>query len=429
VNQAKWITLAVGAATALVLSACTGAPPDKPSAGGGAGGSNRITYLIAQPDTPEQLAAIKEDVAAFEKSSGVTVKLNVVPLDSLETVLQTQLRSGNGPDVFDYDPGPGSAGVLAKAGLLYDLTERYKSQNYAMYPWTTAKVTFDNKILGVPDQIEEVGLFYNKDLLSEYGLSAPTSLADLRTTAAQVKAHGVIPIAFGDKEGWEGGHVLSISLTSMVGAEAAQALVAGKADWSAPGPVAAIKVWQDFDASGFLPKSAEAIDYNNANALFFSGKAAMNPTGTWLVQNIVTTVKADVGFMTFPGPDGPGTPVGDIGAGHFMSATSQDPQAALKFLDWFASTEHGRWELSQSMIPAFPIDTAGLDIAPLFAGVIASTASFADSSTGVGGDIGINVSDAFNDAMVDGMQGLFAGTRTPQDVGNRLQAVMSKGSS
>jgi raffinose/stachyose/melibiose transport system substrate-binding protein len=420
------ITLAVGAATAVALSACTGAPPSKPSASSGAVGSKKVTYLIAQPDTPEQLAAIKDDVANFEKSAGVKVKLNVVPLDSLETVLQTQLRSGNGPDVFDYDPGPGSAGVLAKAGLLYDLTERFKSHNYPMYQWTTDKVTFDGKILGVPDQIEEVGLFYNKDILSKHGLAAPTSLEDLKTIAAKLKAKGVIPIAFGDKEGWEGGHVLSISLASMVGAERAQALVEGTADWSAPGPVSAIKVWKDFDDQGFLPKSAEAIDYNNANALFFSGKAAMNATGTWLVQNIVTTVEADIGFMTFPAPGGPGTPVGDIGAGHFMSANPQDPEAALQFIDWFSSKEHGRWELGQSMIPAFPIDTAGLDVAPLFAGVIESTASFADSSGGVGGDIGINVTDVFNDAMLDGMQGLFAGTRSPQEVGKRLQAAMAK---
>ena len=33
-------------------------------------------------------------------------------------MLQTQLRSGEGPDVFSYDTGPGFAGALAKAGLV-----------------------------------------------------------------------------------------------------------------------------------------------------------------------------------------------------------------------------------------------------------------------------------------------------------------------
>jgi raffinose/stachyose/melibiose transport system substrate-binding protein len=425
VKKASQICVAVCGAGLMALSACTGAAPES-SAATGADGSNTVKYLIAQPDTPEQLAAIKEDIANFEQASGVSVDLDVVPLDSLETILQTQLRSGNGPDVFDYDPGPGSAGVLAKAGLLYDLTDRFDSQRYPMYDWTTAKVTFDGKIVGVPDQIEEVGLFYNKDLLAKYGLSAPTSLEDLKAIATQLKGDGIIPLTLGDKEGWEGGHVLSISLASMVGAQTAQALVAGTSDWSAAGPVSAIKVWKDFDDMGFLPKYAEAISYNNANALFFSGKGAMNPTGTWLVQNIVTTMKDDVGFMDFPAPGGAGVPVGDIGAGHFMSAHPQDVDAALAFIDWFASEDHGRWELSQSMIPAFPTDTKGLKMSPLFAQVVDSIASFADSSTGVGGDIGINVTDAFNSAMLDGMQGLLAGTRTPQDVGDSLQAVVEK---
>ena len=42
-------------------------------------------------------------------SNGITVKLDVVPSENVKTILQTQLRSNDGPDVFNYDTGPASA--------------------------------------------------------------------------------------------------------------------------------------------------------------------------------------------------------------------------------------------------------------------------------------------------------------------------------
>src|SRR5690554_5408172 len=124
---ARWAAIVIG--VGLLATACTGGgSPARPEAGGD---SNTITYLIGQPEDAEQLDLIKQDIATFEKDNpGVKVDLNVMPNDNLRAVLQTQLRSGEGPDVFGYDTGPGFAGVLADAGLLYDLTDAYDKYNW-----------------------------------------------------------------------------------------------------------------------------------------------------------------------------------------------------------------------------------------------------------------------------------------------------------
>lgn len=418
----KKSVLAAASAAALMavaLSGCTG------GVGGGSAsaGGKTITYMIAQPDTPQELNAVKADVKRFESASGVTVKLDVVPGDSVRTLLQTRLRSGNGPDLFTYGPGPGMAGALAKAGLLYDLTDSYAKYKWPIYSWAKPGVTYQGKLYGLPDQIEQVGVFYNKDLFTKLGIAEPTTVAELSAAAATIKDAGVIPFAAGNKEAWEAGHLLSMSLASQVGSKESAKLVQNKSSWASDGVVKALDVWDRFRQAGYLPPTPNAVSYDNSNALFYSGKAAMDPTGTWLIQDFAGTVKFKVGFMPFPGPDGKGIFSTDVGGGTFMSATSKNTVSSIKFLNYLASEQHGQWEVSQYNIPAFPVKAAVDGIDPLFQKVVTDNADYAKGSTDVGYNIDVNETDVFNKAMYDNMQGLLGGTSTPKQVAQALQTA------
>lgn len=417
-------SLVVGGAlismAAMVLSGCaTGSGNVKSSS---AGSGTEVNYLIGQPDTPEQLAAIKADLANFTKESGVKVNLQIVPNNSARTLIQTRLRSGEGPDVFQYDTGPGFAGVLAKAGLLYDLTDHVQQANWPVYQWARGAVTFDGKMYGIPDQIEEVGLFYNKTMFDQMGLKPPSTMAALDADATALKAAGKIPFAAGDKEGWEGGHLLSMALSSRVGSEAMQKYVTNQSDWNSAPVVDSLDTWSTFQKNGWLPPSPSAITYDNSNALFYSQKAGMDPTGTWLIQDFKTAAKFDVGFVPFPAPTGTGIPSTDLGGGIFMSASSQNVTASLKLMDYLVSEQHGSWEVNRYLIPAFPVKAQATDVSPLFQQVIVDTAQYAKGvQNNVGYNIDVNETDVFNKAMWDGVQGILAGSASPSSVASSLQ--------
>lgn len=415
------------AAASLTLVACTGAPPGSNSGSTDTSTGNKITYLIGQPDTPAELTAIKTNIKTFEKQSGVTVDLQTLPSDTLRTVIQTRLRSGNGPDVFTYDTGPGFSGVLAKAGLLYDLSSTYQKDHWTIYNWAKSTVTFSGKTYGIPDQIEEVGLFYNKDMFSQLGLQAPTTLAQLTADAAKIKAAGKIPFATGDKEAWEGGHLLSMALASTVGPAQDQKLVVNQASWQSPGVEQALNVWDQFRKDGYITPSSPAINYDNSNALFYSGKAAMDPTGTWLIQDFPGTVKFNVGFIPFPSTSGSAPFSTDLGGGYFMSANSKNVSGSLKFMNYLASQSQGRFEESHYQIPAFPLSgsTNSAKVDPLFTEVVKTTASYAKGAGNVGFNIDVNETDSFNQAMYNGMQALLTGEKTPQQVSAALQTAAS----
>jgi raffinose/stachyose/melibiose transport system substrate-binding protein len=423
------VLLAVSSLVATLTGCFGGSPAAQQSAPPQvSSGPVQIRFMIGQPEDAADLKLIKEDITKFEaQSGGVTVKLDVIPSENVRTILQTQLRSGNGPDVFGYDTGPGFAGALAKAGLVHDLTDAYAKYQWPVYDFAKQRVTFDGKLVGIPSQMEEVGLFYNKDLFTKHGVAAPQNLPELMTAATKLKDAGVIPMAVNDKEGWQGGHLLSMSLSSAVGSAGMDKLLSGETPWNDASVVSALKVWADMADQKLLTPSPTAVGYDNGNALFYSGKAAINPTGSWLALDTERNAKFDVGFIPFPAPDSKGIFSGGLGSGIFISANSQKVDAAEKFLDYGMTAEHGRWAVEKLQdIPAYPVDTTGIKGSPLFNQILADTAKIADGTGDFGYNIDVLTNDTFNNAMWKGMQGLLTGQSTPEKVAEQLQKNYKK---
>lgn len=415
--------LGVVAAACLLLTACTGGAPAQTDEAASNSGPGSITYLIEEPEEAATLSALKTRLGEFTTESGIAVDLRTLPTDTMRTVLQTQLRSGEGPDVFAWGSGPGFGGALARAGLVRDLTAAYEENDWQVYDFAKERVTVDGKVYGLPGEAETLGVFYNKEIFTELGLSEPKSLADLEAVSAKVRQSGRTPMAVGDKEGWPGGHLLSMALSSAIGPDGMQELFDGKRSWDSPEVVAALQVWKDFEQAGTLPKSPTSVDYDDSTSLFFSGDAAMIPTGSWLVDELNGNADFEVGYIPFPAPDGPGIFTGGLGSGPYVSATTQNADESIRFLDFLASPEHARWMAEKlQTIPPREVDTKGLQLTPLFAQVLDNTAGLAQSGD-FGYNIDVMVPDAVNEALYDGMQAVFTGQQTPQEVAAALEAA------
>jgi raffinose/stachyose/melibiose transport system substrate-binding protein len=412
------------ATTCLLATACTGGTSS--SSGNDDDGTTTLRYLIEEPEDAEALQALEDHLADFTEESGIAVDVSTLDFNTMRTVLQTQLRSDQGPDVFNWGSGPSFGGALAGAGLLYDLTDAYEENDWQVYDFAKERVTVDGKVYGIPGEMETIGIFYNADILAEQGIDPPRTLGDLQAAGETLRDAGITPMAVGDKEGWEGGHLLSMALSSAVGSAGMEALLSGDTSWDSPEVVEALSFWKDANESGLLPESPTSVDYDTSISYFFSGDAAMIPTGSWLVGEIDDSTDFEAGYIPFPGPDGEGLFAGGLGSGPFVSATTGDPEAAVELLDFLASEEHGTWTVENlHTIPPMPIDTSGLDISPLFAGVLADIGELAE-----GGDFGYNIdvlaTDAFNEAMFDGMQAILTDQATPQEVAASLQAASQK---
>ncbi|WP_026550920.1 extracellular solute-binding protein [Arthrobacter sp. Br18] len=417
---------ASAAALALMISGCTGTAP---TSEGDDGGTEQIRYLIEQPEDAETIELIEGDLATFEEQNpDIDVELEVMPLDSMRTVLQTQLRSGEGPDVFGWGSGPGYAGALAEAGLLYDLTAAYEEYDWPVYDFAKERVTSDGKLIGIPGDIETIGIFYNQNIFDELGIDQPENLSDLEAAAGRIDEAGITPFAISDKEGWQGGHLLSMALSSRIGPDGMDSLLAGETPWTSPDVVAALNTWDQFSSAGYLTEFPTALSYDDGNSLFYSGEAAILPTGSWLAPEIQNGVDFEVGYVPFPAEDGQGIFSGGLGSGPLVSANTANPEAAIKFLDYLMTPEHGRWTIeNQSTIPPFPVDTEGVDTSPLFAQVVTDAAQIADGTGEFGYNIDVLTTDVFNDAMINGIQALLTDQKTAEEVAQDLETAFQAG--
>jgi len=428
----RWYFLALLVVSLLALSACA-APAAAPAAGGEAaapaeGEVAEILFWDQLPDVSEQMDAIVADFNAAHPNIHVTRES--YDSEALQDVVKPALTSGTGPDIFYYNLGPGFAGVLAKAGLLMPLDDAYadKGWDQRIYAWTRERGTFDGKSYGVANELEFIGIFYNKGMFEANGWELPQSWDELLVLCDKANEVGVIPMAFTNADSWPSYHMFSMMMNNEVGKERLAAMISGKESWDNPDTVKAIsRFFVEAKERGCFIDDVNSVNYDDGIALLQTGQAAMHPTGTWNVDAFSDPEKTseNIGFFFLPSIDGkPVVVPGGIGSGWVISAATQHPAEVIEFLDYLISPEVGkRWVTEIQAVPAFPVDTTGLEIRELQAFALGIIAEKADS---MGYNIDVLTADNFNQTMWDGFAAILAGTRTPEEMATLLEAAMQE---
>jgi raffinose/stachyose/melibiose transport system substrate-binding protein len=391
--------------------------------GGSLGGNKDVVrFLTGTEETTTQERAVTEiQVNRFEEQHPkYALEREAIDPDEMGEIIPSRLRSDECPDVFSYDTGPGFGGVLVDAGLVYPLEEAYKQRSWGIYEWAKQRATYNGTLYGVPDQVEEIVLYYNKNLVSE----VPKTVETLRQIADELKGRGIIPFAFGNQEQWPSGHMFSIGVSNVLGREGLDNILYGNERWDVPEVVEAIELFfRTFVKSGFYPQNVNALTYDGANALFYSGEAAMLPTGTWLVPEIVQTVQDfEVGFFPFPSIDGSGiSPPAGLGAGLFVAKEASNPQGAIEFIDYLLQESTARLIIEKlNVIPAHPVNPEGLDVPELFKEVLEDLSASPEAQS-FGYNIDVLAPQNFNEVMSSGFQEVLNGTRSPAEQAAALQ--------
>jgi raffinose/stachyose/melibiose transport system substrate-binding protein len=388
------------------------------------GGGQVVKFFTGTAETTaDERELIEIQVDRFQKQNPkYTLEREAIDNDSLRQVIKTRLQSDEPPDVFSYDTGPGFGGVLADAGLLLPLEDAYKQNGWDIYEWAKQRATYNDKLYGVPVQVEEVVVYYNKDLVTE----EPQTVDELRQIADELKGRGKIPFAFGDQEQWPAGHIFSIGVSNVLGRDGLDNILYGDGRWDTSEVVGVVDLlFRNFVESGYYPDGVNALTYDDINALFFSGQAAMNATGTWLVSTIVDSVQDfEVGFFPFPAIDGSDiSPPAGVGGGLFVANNAKNPDGGIKFIDYLLQDDTERLAMEKfNTIPAHPVDTQGLDVPELFKGVLDDLSKSTEAGA-FGYNIDVLTPQNFNEVMFTGFQEVLNGSRSAAEQVQALQAA------
>jgi raffinose/stachyose/melibiose transport system substrate-binding protein len=303
-----------------------------------------LTFLI--DNGPDTVAAAEALVKAFEeKNPDVTIEIEQRAGGSEgDNIIKTRLSTGEMPDIFNYNSGS-LFQALNPTKTLVDLSD-LPAQDRIIESFKTV-VTADSKIYAVPfTTAMGGGIFYNRKIYRELGLSVPKTWAEFMANNEKIKAAGKIAVAQTYKDTWTS-QLFVLADFYNVQAEVpnfAPEYTANKAKYATtPAAVRGFEYLEEVFKAGYLNEDFGAATYDDGLRMVATAEAAHYPMLTFAIgaikQNHPDELK-DVGFFAQPGPDASknGLTVWMPNA-LYIPATSQHQEEAKKFLDFVASVE------------------------------------------------------------------------------------------
>jgi ABC-type glycerol-3-phosphate transport system substrate-binding protein len=315
---------AAGAAVTLALSGCAG------NGGGGDTGSadEPVTLTVWHYyNTDGQVATLKAMGDAFTKSHpGVTVDYQYVPVEQMTTKAVTAAGAGTGPDVLVF----GASGTydLSQSGAIEPMDWFEDFSDADQFP-EGALQKIDGTLYGVQGFVNLLGLWYNKDLMTELGIDAPpTTIDELEADMAKAAAAGKQGITLTGKPGlesqWQG-----FPWFTSYGFNYGDAQAAPMAD--------TYTMLQDWVADGYLSKEAATWDQTVPFQEFASGSSLFAVNGNWQIT-AAQEASFEYGVAQLPITDEGGVLLG--GEVQNVGAFSKNKDLAEQYLEeTFFSTD------------------------------------------------------------------------------------------
>ncbi|MDD3982163.1 MAG: extracellular solute-binding protein, partial [Spirochaetales bacterium] len=270
--------------------------------------------------------------------------LLIVPNDA-DATMSARAAQGKLPDILQMQSYSRVAEYAAK-GYLVDLTKQPVLTK--VVDSSKPAVTWNSKLWGLPMDFAGIGIIYNKDIFAKYGLKPPATYRDLERLCRTLRTNGVTPFAGLLKENWSMGHFITLVHTNLLAEKNISAdkfvadMNAGKTSYGVVDTDKLFSVMDFYRAN--MDKNAEEWNWNEQQAAFAEGKAAMMVQGLWSYGAAIgTNPKLDCGFVPFPiyNDAGMNKFYADVDSCFGVSAQSAPDKkaAALKFLEWLATSQ------------------------------------------------------------------------------------------
>ncbi len=395
-------------------------PPAKAS-----GLTGKVSWWHITTGDPGKTAWQSMADAYMKVNPGVQIEITILENDAFKQKLATVMQSGNPPDLFQ-SWGGGVMAEYARAGLLKDISGDLKGAWGDSFNKAPLDVySADGKYYGVPWDMGAVGFWYNKALFAKAGIAAPPATwTEFIAAVKKLQAAGITPISLGEKDKWPG-HFYWVYLATRIGGKAAfDKAYSRSGSFADPAFVqAGQKLKELIDLKPF-PQGFLGLTYNDQAAAVGEGRAAIELMGQWApsVEKDQSSNKQglgeNLGFFPFPSVEGGAGDKDDImGGGNGIALGKNASPAAVDFLKYLTNLDNQK-VLAQIGV-ALPV-VKGSEVAvtdPLLKQVQANVNQakyyqlYYDQY----------LPPAMASVIVDSIQGLYAGSSTPEAVAKAIE--------
>lgn len=429
---------------AFALSACGGAvteapqtEPDVPAATDAPAAAtdapvvaDKVTVTWWHISTAEEHKAVWQKLADEYMAAhpNVNVEITVLENEAFKTKLTTVMQSGEPPDIFQ-SWGGGVMNEYANAGLLKDITADLDADGGAwrdtFAPGALGVYAYKGQSYGVPWDMGMIGFWYNKELFAQAGIDAPpTTWSELLEDVTKLKAAGITPIALGEGDKWPGMHMWAYLVTRLGGQANFEGALLRTGSFTDEPFVKAGVMLQELVALEPFQEGFLGATYGDEATAMGNGKAAMELMGQWApaVQKDNSEDKLGIGdnLGWFPFPmveGGVGDPGDAVGGGNGFAIGKNASPEAIDFVKFLTTAEAQQALVAINVaIPVVKGGEVGMTD-PLMITLQQSLANakyfqlYYDQA----------LPPAMGSVINDSVQGVFAGTLTPEQAAQAIE--------
>jgi raffinose/stachyose/melibiose transport system substrate-binding protein len=322
---------------AVLLAACSGskAPESTPATETKKMAPATVSVWSWRPQDKDLWTKVQEKLQA--QGDPITIDFRGVKSTEYDSVLQTAMNGGEGPDIFAARGGSGTK-KYAEANQILALD----SLNLSGFDkGILEQASFNQKVYAVPFAVQTLTFFYNQEIFDKNGLKEPQTWDELIKTMETLKSKGITPLAIGGKDGYALCLMVDTIGATYLGDQWAQDAIAGKTNFAD----AKFKdVMKKVDSlKQYAQKDFMATAQKDARTLFATGQTAMIIDGIWAVETYYLKTNPNIKLGSFLAPPAKaGDPVRlypYVDGGYAVNASSKVKEAALKVAAFTATDE------------------------------------------------------------------------------------------
>jgi len=314
--------------------------------------SEPVTVTWWHITTDEKQAAVWQSLADsyMAEHPNVNIEITILENEAFKTKMTTVVQSGDMPDIFQ-SWGGGVMNEYIGAGMMKDITADLDADGGAwrntFSPGALGVYSLDGKNYGVPWDMGMVGFWYNKDLFAQAGIDAPPATWDeLLDAVTKLKAAGITPIALGEGDKWPGHFWFGYLATRICGQNGFQAAASRSGSFADTCFVEAGNKILELNALEPFQDGYLGAVYGDQSTVMGNGQAAMELMGQW-APGAQAGNSADgkglgdkLGFFPFPAVDGgAGAGTDAFGGGNGFGIGKDAEPEAVDFVKWLTSAD------------------------------------------------------------------------------------------
>jgi len=364
-------------------------------------------------------------VADFEAATGADVEITTIP-DPYEQSIQTRVAAGDKPDLAFWQPTASQLTALNARENLQPLDDAPFLDAYEPELRDVTGILDDTRYAALISTPAVMGVWYNKEVLAQYGITeTPKSWEEMLTAARTIKAGGGTPFYEMGGDRWATQWWVQVQLADAAKQGLWDRVNSGQEQFTSPEILDTISGYQALVDEGLFNSDITSATFEDQGDAILSGEAAMAVQVNTFFGQLQAKADTDelnqkIGFFPISPSGNVGTFIPDQANAlvAFKTGDADREAAARQLLSfWLSSEEYSKFVADKNTVSILE----GVETPATVPTALTENAAAIGDAAG-----SMQVEAIVNPDLYINLANMLAGEATPEQVGEATQAQFAE---